>query len=235
MYLLLRRSRILTSWETVSLKERHYYWISYIGCFVRPYYEDVQWEMPLSSHVIFNWMYWSWILLEHPVVGHARTQEIPSYLWKFQVHSHVGSADIFPRLNRHKYSLHRPTIFICGIFLLLLLLLLLCFHLRLGLQRDLLSSEFLTKILNCSMRANCPAHLILHYVFVLILLGAEKRSYQSKSVTKSRILNQWIKLDLKIVLTCAVLTELFARTAYKGIKWSFQVSRTIKVRRIEST
>ena len=85
------------------------------------------------------------------------------------------------------------------------------------------------------MHANYPAHLILHDVFILILLGAEKRSYQSKSATKRRILNQWIKRDAKIVQTCAVLTELFARTAYKGIKWSSQASRAIKVRRIEST
>jgi hypothetical protein len=85
------------------------------------------------------------------------------------------------------------------------------------------------------MRANYPAHLILHYVFVLILLGAEKRSHLSKSVTKRRILNQWIQRDVKIVQTCAVLTELFAGTAYKDIKWSFQASRAIKVRRIEST
>ena len=40
------------------------------------------------------------------------------------------------------------------------------------------------------MHANYPAHLILHDVFILILLGAEKRSYQSKSATKRRILNQ---------------------------------------------
>ena len=165
-------------------------------------------------------MYWSWVLLEHPVVGHARTQEIPRHLWKFQVHSRVGSADTFPRLDRHKYSLHRPTIFIYGILLL--------FHLRLDLPRDLLSSEFLNKILNCPMRANRPALIILHDMFMLILLGADKRSYQSKSVTKGRILNQWMKHDVKIVQTCAVLTELCARTACKGIKWSFKLHARLK-------
>jgi hypothetical protein len=101
MYLLLHRSRMLTSWETVSLKRKHYHWISYIGCFARPCYENVQWEMP-QSHVIFNWMYWSCVLLERRVVGHARTQEIPSLLWMFQVHSRVVSAHTFPRLDRHK-------------------------------------------------------------------------------------------------------------------------------------
>jgi hypothetical protein len=48
-------------------------------------------------------------------------------------------------------------------------------------------------------------------------------------------LNQLIKRDVKIVQTRAVLTELFARTAYWGIKWSLQAVRAIKVRRIEST
>ena len=66
-------------------------------------------------------------------------------------------------------------------------LLLIWFHLRLGLPRDLLSSEFLTKRLSCPMRANYPANLILHDVFMLILLGAKKLSYQSKSVIERRI------------------------------------------------
>lgn len=54
MDLLLHRGRILTSWGTISLKEKHYHWISYVGCFVRHCYEDIQWEMPLSSHVFLT-------------------------------------------------------------------------------------------------------------------------------------------------------------------------------------
>jgi len=98
----------------------------------------------------------------------SASQEIPRILWNSKVHYRIHMGPLSVLVLSHINPVHTPTP-IPGSFSIL------SSHLRLGLPSGFFSSDFSSKTLYppllSSIRAICPAHLILYDFITQIMFG----------------------------------------------------------------
>jgi hypothetical protein len=95
----------------------------------------------------------------------AATWEPPSFLWNPKVHYHIHKSSSLVRILSQTNPFHTTPSYL--------------YHLRLGLLSGHFPTNNLYAFLFSSIRATCPAHLILLDLIILIILGEKYKSRSS--------------------------------------------------------